>query len=267
MKIFHISILAGIALCLASCSSQKNNLPYFEDISTVKTGTLETLDYLPTILPDDELSITVNSVNPNATSVYQKPFVNPAATSTLGKSTTPQVQTYIVDSEGDISFPVLGKIHVAGMTTEQLQSYLTEKISKDVKDPEVDVRIINFEISVAGEVKTPGRYPLARQRMSILDALAAAGDLTEFGERSNILLVREENGKRVFAHIDLNSSEALNSPYFYLKQNDYIYVSPNEIKQANSKYNQNNAYKLSVISTIVSASSVIASLVIALTVK
>ena len=103
--------------------------------------------------------------------------------------------------------------------------------------------------------------------MTVLDALAAAGDLTEYGERSNVLIIREENGERKFAHLDLNSSETLTSPYYYLQQNDYVYVAPNKVRQANSKYNQNNAYKLSVTSTIVSAASVIASLVIALTVK
>ena len=106
-----------------------------------------------------------------------------------------------------------------------------------------------------------------RNRYSILDALSDAGDLTEYGERSNVLLVREENGERKFIHLDLNSSETLTSPYFFLKQNDYIYVEPNKVRQANSKYNQNNSFKLTVISTVVSAASVIASLVIALTVK
>lgn len=103
--------------------------------------------------------------------------------------------------------------------------------------------------------------------MSVLDALALAGDITEYGERSNVLVIREENGKRTYAHLNLNSAESLNSPYFYLKQNDYVYVTPNKIKQSNSQYNTNNSYKLSVISTIVSASSVVASLIIALVVK
>ena len=108
---------------------------------------------------------------------------------------------------------------------------------------------------------------MSGNRITILDALAKAGDLTEYGERSNVLIIREENGQRTYAHVDLNSSDLLTSPYYYLQQNDYIYVSPNKIKQANSKYNTNNSYKLSVTSTIVSACSVIASLIIALAVK
>ena len=153
------------------------------------------------------------------------------------------------------------------MTTEQLSDYLTKEISKDVKDPIVDVRILNFTVSVGGEVKLPSRIPLSSQRMTVLDALVQAGDLTEYGERSNVLVIREEDGKRTYAHLDLNKAETLNSPYFYLKQNDYIYVSPNQIKQSNSRYNTNNSFKLSVISTIVSATSVVASLVIALVIK
>ena len=108
---------------------------------------------------------------------------------------------------------------------------------------------------------------VTRERFSVLDALSSAGDLTEYGERSNVLLVREENGKRTAHRINLNSSDILTSPYFYVQQNDYIYVTPNKIRQDNSKYNQNNAFKLSVISTIVSACSVVASLVIALAIK
>jgi len=163
--------------------------------------------------------------------------------------------------------PVLGTVHVEGLTTEQLQQELTRRISADVKDPVVTVRMLNFNIVIAGEVKEPKRIPVNENRITILDALAMAGDLTEYGERSNVLVIREENGERKFAHIDLNSSDLLTSPYYYLQQNDYVYVAPNSIRQANSKYNQNNAFKLSVISTIVSAASVIASLVIALTVK
>lgn len=267
MKLPYLPIIFAALISLASCSSPKNVLPYFVDIKEIKTGELDTLDYLPTIRPDDELSITVNSINPEATAIYQMPLINPATTSTLASSSSPRIQTYIVNSQGDINFPVIGTIHVSGMTTEQLSEYLTKEISKDVKDPVVDVRILNFMVSVGGEVRSPSRIPLTRQRMTVLDALVQAGDLTEYGERSNVLVIREENGSRTYAHLDLNKAETLNSPYFYLKQNDYVYVSPNNIKQSNSRYNTNNSFKLSVISTIVSATSVVASLVIALVVK
>ena len=153
------------------------------------------------------------------------------------------------------------------MTTQQLTADLVDRISAEVADPMVRVELVNFRVNILGEVARPGSFNVDRERYSVLDALADAGDLTPYGERSNVLLIREENGKRVCHSLDLNDSKLLESPYFYLKQNDAIVVQPNKIRQDNSKYNQNNAYKLSVISTVVSACSIIASLVIALAVK
>lgn len=267
MKLSHIILGVAMTALASSCSTSKTVLPYFTDISTVTSGTFEAGDYSPEIKPDDELLITVSSINPEATALYNLPLSNPAKQTEMFKVATPSQQTYKVDSDGDINFPVLGKMHVAGLTTEALQQKLTKLIGKDVEDPLVTVSLVNFRVVVAGEVKTPKAINVGRSRFSILDALSEAGDLTEYGERSNVLLVREENGERKFVHFDLNSSETLNSPYFYLQQNDYIYVEPNKVRQANSKYNQNNAFKLTVISTVVSAASVIASLVIALSVK
>lgn len=267
MKLRIIAVAGAVALFLSSCSSSKTVLPYFTDISEVAEGSFEAGDYTPEIKPDDELVITVMSEVHEASAPYNLPMVNPGSRDKLTVSTTPRQQTYIVDSNGDINFPILGRIHAAGLTCEQLQKEITEKVSADVKDPLVTVNLVNFKVVVAGEVAKPGTVTVTTNRFSLLDALGAAGDLTPYGERSNVLLVREENGKRTFTHLDLNSSETLSSPYFYLRQNDYIYVEPNKVRQANSKYNQDNAYKLTVVSTVVSAASVIASLVIALTIK
>lgn len=267
MKLQHILIAAAVSVMMASCASSKTVLPYFTDISQVSEGSFKSENYSPQIKPDDELMITVNSLKPEASAIYNLPLSNPATSTSLYRTTTPQQQTYIVNADGDINFPILGKLHVAGMTVEALQEELTKRISEDVDDPLVTVQLINFRVVVGGEVRQPRSIQITRSRYSILDALADAGDLTEYGERSNVLLVRDENGERKFVHLDLNSSETLASPYFFLRQNDYIYVEPNKVRQANSKYNQNNSFKLTVISTVVSAASVIASLVIALTVK
>ena len=153
------------------------------------------------------------------------------------------------------------------MTVEGLRNYLTGVIQKDVSDALVRVELVNFYVKVMGEVKQPGRYKVSNQKFSVLDALATAGDMTEYGVRENVTVIREENGKLVYHHLNLNSSEIFTSPYFYLRQNDVVYVEPNMAQQDASKYNKNNAYKVSVISTIVSACSVVVSLVIALTVK
>lgn len=265
MKLKTLAIIFATSLALASCSSSKTSLPYFNDILTVTEGTLPQADYLPEIQPDDELLITVSSANPGATALYNLPLSTNIPSTEFNMSSPTRQLTYFVDSQGDITMPQLGRIHVAGMTTEQLQEELTKMISRDVRDPLVVVRLINFTVSVGGEVRNPATIRVSGNRMTVLEALAAAGDMTEYGQRSNVLVIREENGERKFAHLDLNSAESLASPYYYLQQNDYVYVAPNSIRQANSKYNTNNSFKLQVTSTIVSSVSVIASLIIALT--
>ncbi|MDE6310282.1 MAG: polysaccharide biosynthesis/export family protein [Muribaculaceae bacterium] len=267
MRLKTLVIIGAAVLALSSCSSSKTVLPYFTDISAIEEGSFDAGNYTPAIKPDDELFISVQSEVPGASAPYNLPMVNPASRDQLTLATTPRQQTYTVDSQGYIHFPILGRIKVEGLTCEQLQAELTKKISADVTDPLVTVKLVNFAVVVAGEVAKPGKILVNGNRISVLDAIGAAGDLTPYGERSNVLVIREENGKRVFHHLDLNSSKTLTSPYFYLQQNDYVYVEPNKVRQANSKYNQDNAYKLTVISTIVSAASVVASLVIALAIK
>ncbi len=278
MNRIHLSAVLVCLFAMASCSSQKTVLPYFTDIPPVASGTVDAGNYQSHIKPDDQLLITVNALDPAAAAPFNLPSYNPGPDANLLQSaanatpipvvaTSMQLQTFIVDSKGDINYPVVGTIHVGGMTVEQLQTLLTERISEYIEDPIVNVRIANFEVVVGGEVKQPKKIRVNRNRYSVLDALGDAGDLTEYGERSNILLVREENGKREYHRLNLNSSDLLSSPYFYLQQNDYIYVEPNAVRQANSKYNQYNSFKISVISTIVSASSVLASLIIALAIK
>ena len=257
-------LLTGFA---CSCSTGKHtSLTYFEDLSESE-GILCAPKFQLKIQPDDELMISVTSTVPEAAAPFNMPLVNLASGQEIGITTSPQMPTYLVNTAGDIEFPVLGKIHVAGMTIEQLTDYLTQHISQDVSNPVVLVRLRNFQVNVMGEVNSPGLKHVGGQRVTILDALAAAGDLTPYGERSSILVIREENGKISYHRINLNDSQLIESPYYYLQQNDVVLVEPNKIRQDNAKYNQFSSYKLSVISTVVSACSIIASLVIALTVK
>lgn len=270
MKLKTIALFVAVVavLGLSSCSSSKSNkLPYFQDLPAAGTIAKDTPDIK--IRPDDELVITVTSSTPEATVLYNLPQNPPAYSKELAASSaSTRIQTYIVDSKGDINFPQFGMLHVAGMSVEALRDLLQERIRKDVHDAVVQVVLVNFMVNVGGEVHNPKNIEVKRQRFSVLDALATAGDLTEYGDRSNVLVIRENgDGTRSYGHINLTSSEALTSPYYYLQQNDYVYVTPNKIRESNSKYNTNNAYKLQITSTIVSAASVIASLVIALTVK
>ncbi len=267
MKSRFVYLVVCLSALLSACSTSKNSLTYFDDIKGIESGSVPSTEYSVKIIPNDELFITVTSLNPQATAAYNLPISNPGILEVLNVSTQPQQQTYIVDNAGNIDVPQVGKVHVEGLTTQQIKEKLVELISKDVDDPIIRVELMNFRVNVLGEVQKPGAVSVRRERYSVLDALADAGDLTEFGERSNVLLIREENGAKTYHRLNLNEVSTLSSPYFYLQQNDVVYVEPNDIRKDNSKYNQNNAFKLSVISTIVSACSVIASLVIALTVK
>lgn len=279
MRISAITIITIIAIVFTGCKSQKD-LAYFEDIKNSKNGTLEVSDYQIKIVPQDELLIVVNSEIPSATAQYNTPTTNPGLqkdipTSTISSSinnisssSTPKQATYIVNKDGDIDFPILGKIHVVGMTINELKEYLKKRIEKTVKDPQIYISLVNFKINVIGEVKEPQTLNITTEKYSLIDAISACGDLTEYGKRDNIIIIREQpNGELTYGRINLHDSNFFKSPYYYLQQNDVVYIEPNSIKQDNSKFNQYSSFKLSTISTIVSAASVIASLVIALTIK
>ncbi|MBD5238872.1 MAG: polysaccharide export protein [Bacteroidales bacterium] len=277
MKLKNIVIgLAAMTLTLASCSSGKTQLPYFKDLD-VESYNIPVGDFAVKIVPDDELLINVSAEDPLAVEAYTVPYQHPRqrdfnfpATQTkesfvmTNRKSNLTLQPYVVSPEGFINFPVLGKIHVAGMTLQGLTDYLTEKISEKVVDPIVTVELTNFHVNVIGEVNRPGLFVVNSERYSVLDALASAGDLTSYGERNNVLIIREEDGQRKVHRLDLNKAEALNSPYFYLRQNDVVYVEPNTVKQANARVDSDRQYRLSMTSVIVSAASVIASLAISL---
>lgn len=262
-----IALLVGI-LVMTSCSTNKENLTYFSNLdSNAASGSLPSGNYELKVIPDDELIITVTSVVPEATAQFNVPLTTISTRNTITPSQQPSLTTYVVDNEGNIMMPVIGKVKVAGLTTSQIEDKLKTEIGKTVTDPYVKVQLTNFRINVLGEVNAPGPKTTVKKRYSILDAITDAGDLTPYGRRENVLLIREENGQHVYHRINLNDAAVLSSPYFYLQQNDVVYVEPNEVKKANSKFNQDNNYKLSVISTIVSAASVLASLAIVLIAK
>ena len=267
MKSRLLIMLVAAATLLSCTSTKENSLAYFKDLETSPNGTLANPQgiYPIRIQPDDELVIVVTSAVPEATAAYNLPMDNPATRGNLRQTTQPRTQTYIVDDQGYIMMPVLGRIYVNGKTLGEISKELTAMVAKDVHDPYVRVDIVNFSVDVMGEVKNPQRVYSGHEHFTILDALSQCGDLTEYGKRDHVYVIRTEEGKRAYHRLDLTNSEVFNSPYFYLKQNDVVYVEPNQIRIDNSKYNQNNAFKLSVISTVVSSVSVIASLIIALT--
>lgn len=259
-------MVAGV---LSACSTTKvNNLAYFKNASPEAVGALPQ-GQSPDIrlVVDDELVITISSQVPEATAMFNSPLANNANRGNTSMTSSPRLTTYIVDRDGNITMPVIGKLNVVGRTTQEVEEMVRQQVSQVVKDCYVKVQLAGFYVNVMGEVKTPGRILVNSERFTVLDALAQCGDLTEYAERGAVMVVREENGVKKSYRLDLADTSIFASPVYYLQQNDVVYVEPNKIKIDNSRYNTNNAFKLSVISTIVSAASVIASLVIALTVK
>lgn len=261
--------LSMLCMVVVSCTTTKeNNLAYFKDLAASAAGTLpEGPEREIRLVPDNELAISISSAQPEATAMYNVPLGNPATRGVISTQGQPRLLTYIIDRQGNIELPVIGTLHVQGLTTSEVTDIIKKRVSENVHDPYVRVELLGFHVNVMGEVKSPHRIYVQSQRYSVLDALAEAGDLTEFAKRDAVTVIREQNGQKTYQRLNLADSQIFSSPYFYLQQNDVVYVEPNTIKIDNSKYNQNNAFKLSVISTVVSAASVIASLVIALTVK
>jgi polysaccharide export outer membrane protein len=252
-----------------SCKSIPKNISYFEDLRTNnKIDSIKLIrdNGMLQILPNNDLTIIVSSSNPLDTKILEQFNLLPLATAdptVIKSSTEMRFQGYTVDENGDIHFPVLGRIHVAGMTFSKLQKFLEERLREWISDPIVNVVISSNRIYVYGEVMTPGPFVLAnRQNLSVLEAIAYSGDITPFGNKKDVLVMRENNGIVEYASLDLTSTAVFSSPYFYLKQNDIIIVDPNNTRKKDTLYGNADSYRLSVISTIMGTVSLIASAII-----
>lgn len=264
-KVFYI---CGLLLLLASCSASKQNIVIMSDTQASTTGKLplKAPDFI--IQPDDELAITVTAEAPEAAANYNLPLNISSTKSELTSSSDPRrLQTYRVNKEGNINFPVLGKLHVAGYTTSGLADMLAARISENVENPVVVVELVNFQVKVTGDVKEPQIVTSTSERMTIIDAIAAAGDINVTGRRDNVLIIRENNGETVYHRIDLTNSKTWNPDYYYLRQNDVVYVEPGPARKDELTYNARRSFNVSLASIIVSSTSVLVSLVIALTIK
>jgi polysaccharide export outer membrane protein len=244
---FNTLYLFALLLLFASCS--KRNLAYFSDLDGqgVYTETIGNVSE-PKIKQDDLLSITVNSLNPEANVLFNSGAVPSEGSQDISLAN----QGYLVNQEGYIDFPVLGKVKLGGLTKEEARNKLVEELQQYLKDPIVNIRYLNYRITVIGEVNRPSSFTIPSEKINILTAIGMAGDLTVFGKRENILLIREEAGVRTMTRVNLNSKEILDSPYFYLQQNDVVYVEPVKARAAQASLTRSN------ISIILSAASVLA---------
>ena len=259
-KFGRIASLLLAMSAFAGCVTQKQ-MTYFREVDSSTADSVNKVfesQIDPIIKAGDALAITVSALDMEAVVPYNLPTVVFSNPGTDQLATTPSQQYYLVDAAGKIEFPVLGSVSVLGLKTTEVADVLEEKLSKQVKDPMVLVRLINAKVTVMGEVNRPGQYTMPNGRMTLLDALGAAGDLSIYGQRDNILITRETNGKLEFQRLNLNSDELFTSPYYYLQQNDVIYVSPNKVRAINST---NVSLWLSMVSTLASTATVIVTVV------
>ncbi len=241
-------ILLTSVAALSSCGSSKQ-VVYFQDLKPGETEIKLPVVKAITIRPEDKISIIVNSRDPQLTDLFNLPIMSRQLGQSLrggGNSsggTSQGVSAYTVDADGEIDFPVLGKLYVAGMKREEVAEYIKAELIKEnlVKDPVVTVEFANLCVSVLGEVNNPGRFGIDRDRLTVLDALSMAGDLTIYGNRSKVMVLRQEGDVQRVYGLDLTSgNHVYTSPAYYLQQNDVVYVEPNAVKARQSTVNGNN---------------------------
>ena len=265
-KKVSITLLLLSAVLFHSCKSYKD-ITYVQGLESGDVVQLAE-KIATTINTNDALLITVSAANPEAVALYNPPVTNSLKPGETLVSSTPSLQNYLVDADGYIDFPSLGHIKAAGLTRSQLERYIKSELESVVTDPIVKVQILTNNITVLGEVTMPGTFEIPNERLSLFEALGLAKDLTIYARRDNILITREtEEGKLTGIRVDLTSPDVFSSPGFYLQKGDVVYVEPNEYRKSNSTYNSNKQFNVSMISTIISGVSVIASLIIALFVK
>lgn len=249
MRIFFSLII--ILSLFSSCASRKN-LVYFQPDSTVLNTSYEL--NAPKLQPGDILAISVTADDVRATSPFNQ--VSPYNSGTL-QNTNPFIPTYAIDVNGNIDFPKIGKVKLVGKTRTEAMEFLKKEVARFIVDPGISMEIRNFRVTVLGEVKSPGSFPISNDRITILEAIGLAGDLTINGVRKNVVVIREQNGVKQEYRIDLTKRDALNSPVYYLTQNDVIYVEPNGARIQSSKYTQNTSIFVSVASVVITVLSIL----------
>lgn len=245
---FLIGILAIILT--SSCVSRKE-MVYFQNMPELQSSIDASKTNLK-IQPNDLLTITVSAANIEAVQPFNLPVTSAPRLGSEGVSGNMQLQSYLVDSDGNIEFPVLGTVEVAGFTRQQLVEKLKTEVSRYVQNPIVNIKIINFQVTILGEVNRPGTFTVPDERISLSKALGLAGDLTIYGRRDNVMILRETGDSKEYKYIDLTKSDFLNSEYYYLQQNDVVYVEPNSAQMQGASYNRNASVYISIASVLIS---------------
>lgn len=247
MKRFFVLIC--ILLIATSCAPKKN-LIYMQNIDQTLSQQ-QNSDFQPVIQPDDLLLIIISGDNPETSSPFNLiTYAGIDNSSELAQGGV-RFQSYLVNAEGAIDMPILGRVVLGGLNKLQAIEKIKSLLKEYITNPIVNFRIINYKVSVLGEVANPGTFQLQTERITLPEAISRAGDLTIYGDRKNVLVIREENGKKVYKYIDLTNADFINSPYYYLDQNDVVYVNPNKTKINSSVIGPNVTVGISAVSLLI----------------
>ena len=262
MKVFKLLCMIVLTALTGACTSYKK-VPYLQNSETVDLSQLPKSLYDAKIMPKDLLTITVSTTDPQAAVPFNLTIPNAISLSQSNNLTSqPVLQQYLVDNDGNIDFPVLGKLHIGDMTKTDVEKMIQQKLQPYLKEtPIVNVRMVNYKISVLGEVTRPGTFTVSNEKVNIFEALALAGDMTIWGQRDNVKLMREDSqGERKIVELDLNDANVIGSPYFSLQQNDVVYVTPNQKKAKNSDVGTQTSFWFSGVSILISIATLIVTL-------
>lgn len=252
-------LLMAMVMLAGSCSSTKQ-VAYFQNIDSISLAASRGL-YDARIMPKDELTITVITTNPEASAPFNLSVSNSIGTQGQLSSGAGSLQGYLVDNAGNINFPIVGQLHVGGMTKTECEQLIRNKVMpylNERENPIVTVRMSSFRVTVIGEVGSPKVIPVTTEKMSIIEALASAGDLGIYGKRGNVLLIREDaTGEKRATRINLNDANLFNSPNYYVQQNDIIYVEPNKVKAQNSAIGSSTSLYFSLVGIVTSVASLL----------
>ena len=245
----RVLLLLSLIVIFGSCAS-KEKLVYYHNNTKGGNSPIGTSNYAPKFKPDDLLMIIITAPDNEASKLFNLPAVSISQNSALATGQT-QYQLYLVDNQGYINLPVIGQFKIGGLSREDAMKQLKTILDEKIGDPIINIKITNYKVSVTGEVARPGSYPIVSERITLPDALAMAGDLTIYGQRTNIAVIREIDGVRTINRVDITKADFINSDFYYLSQNDVVYVEPNKTRVNSASVGPNITIGLSALSLVI----------------
>lgn len=246
----YFTLLLVALVAFSSCAPKSNHV-YYQNIDEILNNNEKLANFETRLQPDDLLMIIVSAEDVEAASPFNLINTMTSNPNNPAGSGQMQQQLYLIDSKGIIDFPKIGTLKLSGLTRTEAVNLIKEKVQKYINDPIVNLRIMNFKITVQGEVVRPGVHTINSERLTLPEAIALSGDMTIYGKKENVLIIRENNGKKTYNRVDMTKADFINSPYYFLNQNDIVYIEPNKTRINSSAVGPNISIGISALSLLV----------------